>query len=173
MNPYLEQEVIWHDFHKRFLPAAAAHLAAQVLPRSIVWIDEHVYFHDLPPNNLGPAIRPDLSVARGPSPGGAPGAAAGVLEAPAEVTLRYLDVERESYLSVLDRASREVIAVVELLSPTNKRPGDNRTRYLAKRAGILNSAAHLVEIDLLRCPSPMPADDRPACTYSVLVSRAG
>src|SRR5262249_25348832 len=31
--------------------------------------------------------------------------------------------------------------------------------------------AHLVEIDLLRGGRPMPVDDRPACSYSVLVSR--
>jgi hypothetical protein len=68
--------------------------------------------------------------------------------------------------------SREVITVVELLSPTNKQPGENRRRYLSKRADLLNSSVHLVEIDLLRCPRPMPADHRPACTYSVLVSRA-
>jgi hypothetical protein len=24
MDPFLEQQVIWHDFHERFLPAAAA-----------------------------------------------------------------------------------------------------------------------------------------------------
>jgi Protein of unknown function (DUF4058) len=33
MDPYLEQDVIWHDFHERFLPAAAAQISAQVLPR--------------------------------------------------------------------------------------------------------------------------------------------
>jgi hypothetical protein len=30
MNPYLEQEDAWHDFHERFLPAAAGALEAQV-----------------------------------------------------------------------------------------------------------------------------------------------
>lgn len=28
MNPYLEQEDVWHDFHKRFLPAAAEMIGA-------------------------------------------------------------------------------------------------------------------------------------------------
>ncbi len=46
MDPYLEQEPIWHDFHERFLPVAAAQLSAQVLPRYIVLIDEHVYVND-------------------------------------------------------------------------------------------------------------------------------
>jgi Protein of unknown function (DUF4058) len=173
MDPYLEQEAVWHDFHERFLPAAAAYLAAQVLPRYIVLIDEHVYLHEPNPEPRLTVVRPDLTVARGPGNIDAAGAAAGVIEAPVQVVLPEVDADRESFLEVLDRASREVIAVVELLSPTNKRPGENRRRYLAKRADLLNSPAHLVEIDLLRCPAPMPAADRPACPYSVLVSRAG
>ena len=48
-----------------------------------------------------------------------------------------------------------------------------RNISLAKRADILTGTAHLVEIDLLRCDKPMPAEDRPECVYSVLVSRAG
>lgn len=40
MNPYLEQEDAWHDFHERFMPAAAEPIAAQVDPRYIVKIDE-------------------------------------------------------------------------------------------------------------------------------------
>ena len=47
MNPYLEQEVIWHDFHERFLPAAATYLVPQVRPKYIVLIDENIYVHDI------------------------------------------------------------------------------------------------------------------------------
>jgi hypothetical protein len=128
MDPYLEQEILWHDFHERFLPAAAAQISAQVLPRYIVLIDEHVYLNDVE--------------------------------------------ERETFLTVCDRASRQVITVIELLSPTNKRPGPNRRRYITKRADLLHSPAHLVEIDLLRGGPPMPAEDRPECVYSVLICRA-
>ena len=34
------------------------------------------------------------------------------------------------------------------------------------------SAAHFIEIDLLRSGRPMPLENRPKCEYSVLVSRA-
>src|SRR4051812_18579483 len=79
MNPYLEQEVVRHDFHERFLPAAATHLVAQVRPRYIVLIDENVYLHDIPPEERHLLGRPDLSVVRGA--GSATRATAGVLEA--------------------------------------------------------------------------------------------
>ena len=62
--------------------------------------------------------------------------------------------------------------VIEVLSPSNKRSGEDREPYLAKRRELLKSPAHLVEIDLLRGWKPMPLEDRPECNYSVLVSRA-
>jgi hypothetical protein len=32
MDPYLEQEVVWHDFHERFIPAAASARARTLIP---------------------------------------------------------------------------------------------------------------------------------------------
>jgi hypothetical protein len=86
MNPYLEQDVIGHDFHERFFPAAAAQLTAQLLPRYIVLIDENVYLHDLSSEVAIRAGRPDLSVAewRGR---GEHASATGLLEAPAQALL--------------------------------------------------------------------------------------
>jgi hypothetical protein len=142
------------------------------LPRYIVLIDEHVYLHDLSPEPPRLAGRPDLAVATGPALATRALGATGVLEAPAHVGLPALDMERVSYLEVRDRIGRELVAVVELLSPSNKQPGRGREAYLAKRAEIQASPAHLVEIDLLRGGMPLPATDRPPCTDSVLVSRA-
>jgi hypothetical protein len=171
MDPYLEQDVVWHDFHEKFIPAAAAYLSAQVLPRYIVLIDENVYLHDLSTEEARLAGRPDLSLA--PLSGtGSEEAAVGVLEAPAQVLIPQQDIERESFLVIRDRLGRELVTAVELLSPTNKRPGENREQYLAKRSNLLKSPAHLVEIDLLRGGPPMPAWNRPDCDYSIFVSRS-
>jgi hypothetical protein len=170
MDPYLEQEVVWHDFHEKFFPAAAAYLSAQVLPRYIVLIDENVYLHDLTTEEARLVDRPDLSMA--PLSGsGSQSAAVGVLEAPAQVLIPAQDVEHESFLGIRDRLSRELVTVVELLSPTNKRPSEHREQYFAKRSSLLKSPVHLVEIDLLRGGSPMPAWNRPDCDYSIFVSR--
>ena len=59
-------------------------------------------------------------------------------------------IERQRYLEIRDRRNRELVAVVELLSPVNKKSGPYRAQYLTKRSEILASPAHLVEIDLLR-----------------------
>ena len=172
MNPYLEQDVIWHDFHERFLPAAAAKLTAQLLPRYIVLIDENVYLHDLSSEVAIRAGRPDLSVTEWPGRGER-AAATGLLEAPAQALLPEFDAEGESFLEIRDRQGRQLVTVIELLSPTNKRAGSSREQYLAKRAKLLRSTVHLVEIDLLHGGPPMPFAERPAGLYSVLVSRAG
>jgi hypothetical protein len=74
---------------------------------------------------------------------------------------------RVPFLEIRDRQSRELITVVELLSPANKRAGADREQYMAKREELLKSAAHFVEIDLLRGGRPMPLERRPRCDYQI------
>jgi hypothetical protein len=171
MNPFLEQDDAWHDFHEKFLPAVAERLVPRVRPDYIVKIDEHVYVHELPHEPRRLLGRADVSVAPSSSPAPAR-PVAGVLEAPARVSLPAPDFERLSFVEIRDRHSRELVTVIELLSPSNKRPGADRDQYLAKRQTLLNSRVHLVEIDLLRGGRPMPLDGRPDCSYSILVSRS-
>jgi hypothetical protein len=171
MNPYFEQTDHWLDFHIEFLSALRRLLAPQVAPKYIVQLEEHIYIHDLPPEprrRLGTA---DLSLVESEGRGPAQ-SALGLLEAPAEVWLPEQDVEQVPYLEVRDRQGRELVTVIELLSPSNKRAGEDREQYLAKRRELLRSATHLVEIDLLRGWTHMPQEGRPECDYSVMVSRA-
>ena len=171
MNPYLEQSDHWQDFHTEFLGDLRHQLDARIGTDYIVQLEKHVYIHELPPEPRRFLGRPDVSVVRsGAFAAGQPHF--GLLEAPAEVELPEVDVERVAFLEIRDRLGRELITVIELLSPSNKRPGDDRQQYLTKRRQILRSDAHLVEIDLLRGWTPMPAKDRPEGDYSVLVSRA-
>jgi hypothetical protein len=37
MNPYLEQDDVWHDFQKRFIARAADTVAVQVTSNSTHW----------------------------------------------------------------------------------------------------------------------------------------
>jgi hypothetical protein len=171
MNPYLEQDHVWHDFHERFCPAVAECLTPQVRPHFVARIDEHVYIHEMPNEPRRLAGRADVSLARTPVAEGSPTASA-VLEPPAHVQLPAIDVERHSFIEIRDRLDRQLVAVIELLSPTNKRPGPDREQYLAKRGQLLASGAHFVEIDLLRGGPRLPLEDLPECDYYVLVSRA-
>jgi hypothetical protein len=74
MNPYLEQDVVWQDFHSSFMPLVRELLTAQVLPRYIVKIEELLFIHEL---NGGPRQflgRAAVALAPGPAIGNrAPG----------------------------------------------------------------------------------------------------
>ena len=52
MNPYIEQDAFWQDFHLEFLPAMRERLVAQVRPKYIVMLDEHIYVQE---HRAGPA----------------------------------------------------------------------------------------------------------------------
>ena len=84
----------------------------------------------------------------------------------------HVDIERQRYIEIRDRRNRQLVTVVELLSPANKRPGENWEKYQTKRSEALASTAHVVEIDLLRGGRPMPDRDRPSSKYGIMVSRA-
>jgi len=61
------------------------------------------------------------------------------------------DEVREVYLEILAlREGERVVTTIEVLSYTNKAPGEGRRLYLSKQQEILSSRVHLIEIDLLR-----------------------
>lgn len=172
MNPYLEQEDVWVDFHQSFIPLLRDMLTVQVRPAYLARVEEYLVIHELPEDEQRYLGRSDVSVTRSPT-GDKAQTTGATLEAPAYGRWSpTVDMERHSYLEIRDRHDRHLVTVLELLSPSNKRLGPDREQYLAKRRQIYASNVHLVEIDLLRGGPRLPLDDMPACDYCVLVSRA-
>jgi hypothetical protein len=172
MNPYLEQEDVWHDFHERFLPHVAEVIGSQLAAHYIVKIDQHIYIHEPPAEQRTFLGRGDVFVASRQPSTEAGATATAPRTAPAQVVLPSVDVESLNYLEIRDRRDRRLVTVIELLSPTNKYAGPDREQYLGKRGALLASSAHLLEIDLLRGGPRMPfAAPMPECEYYVLVSR--
>src|SRR5215217_5217984 len=102
MNPYLEQDDVWQDFHQRFITELAKALGAQVRPAYIVKIEERVYVRELSSEERSFIGRADLTVGRVPRAATTPGGA--VLAAPAYGRIpQSVDVERQSYLEVRGR----------------------------------------------------------------------
>jgi hypothetical protein len=173
MNPYIEQPAVWQDFHTRFMSTAAEVIGAQVRPRYFVKIEEHLFVRERSAGERRPFGRPDVSILSGnqtvpvPSTGTA-------IAAPAVVfTPDAVEEEVQRYLELRDRQTREVVTVVELLSPSNKDTKEGRTQYLNKLRPLLNrTSTNLVEIDLLRCGPRMPWRELKECDYYALVSRA-
>ncbi len=89
------------------------------------------------------------------------------------VTIPMPETVRETYLEVRDVATKEVVTVIEVLSPKNKRAGDGRQTYNKKRLRVLGSLSNLVEIDLLRNGKPMAiVQNDIQSSYRILVSRS-
>ncbi|MGK7890255.1 MAG: DUF4058 family protein [Leptolyngbyaceae cyanobacterium] len=182
MDPYLEQPAFWSSFHSRLIVAIADTLAPQLRPTYFVEVEMRTY-DDITEDGLLIGI-PDAVVLAGthqspsqpyrsqPSQEIAPDRAVNSGQ-PQTVTLPMPEEVKERYLEVREVGSNEVITVIEVLSPKNKRQGKSRTLYQKKRQGILSSPSHLIEIDLLRANSAMPMQGVTHLPhYHVLVSRA-
>lgn len=178
MDPYLEEPGLWPDVHHGLISQIQAVLNAQLRPKYHVRVEERVYVSD--EDDPGrEVIIPDLRVARrfgqGQAPAEpAPWSAASIVE-PIEATTLIEDEIHEARLEVIDRSSRAVVTVIEVLSPTNKVRGSRgQASYRQKRQEIMSSPSHLVEIDLLRsgtapiAPRLLP----PSTDYAIHVSRA-
>jgi Protein of unknown function (DUF4058) len=79
---------------------------------------------------------------------------------------------KERYLEIREVATKELITVVEVLSPVNNKLGEGRSFYETKRIKILTSMTNLVEIDLLRSGKAMMIQGAPKSQYRILVSRS-
>src|SRR5213593_3713631 len=103
MNPYLEQEEVWQDFHQSFIPLVRAVLAEQVRPAYVVKVEEHLFIHELSAEERRLLGRANVSVAAGEAATESHAAPA-VLDAPSYARLPVaVDIERHSYLEIRDR----------------------------------------------------------------------
>ena len=184
MNPYLENRRFWPGIHQLLIAELARRLAPRLRPGYIVRVEQRLYVSQEPAPAGGsrPYRVPDLAVLDNGTADAGAGAATATVTATATafkpqdeavtVQLPTTDTERENYLEILRVDSREVVAVIEILSPTNKY-GAGRREYLGKRAAVQYSFSHLVEIDLLRAGPPMPVVGAvPAGGYRILVRDA-
>ena len=81
---------------------------------------------------------------------------------------------KEARLAIYDHETDDIVTVIELLSPSNKRRhGDGRREYLAKRQEFFEKTFNLVELDLLRSGARLPmAGPLPPGDFYAIVSRA-
>ena len=106
------------------------------------------------------------------SPGAAPAVSGVATLEPFVVPLLIEEETHETYIQILHRRDRTLVAVLELLSPSNKEEPD-RSTYLARRNTLLHHDVHVVELDLLLKGQRIPlADAYPAGDYFDLVADA-
>ncbi len=171
MNPYLEQNDTWEDFHQNFITRMQEELSGRVGPNYLVKIEVRLYLHELSSEQRRYFGRADVGLIA-PVTSAPLAAGTNPVLAPLQLSLPAVDIERHSSLEIRDRRNRRLVTVVELLSPSSKTPGADRDEYLAKRAQILAGRTHLVEIDLRRGGQRPRPPELPKCDYYVLVSRS-
>lgn len=175
MDPWLEHPGLWPDLHNSLITSIRDDLAPRVAPRYFVGVEQHTFVTSAAGDIA--LIRPDVLIGRSRSRGGMPRpgrpAAARVAAAVLDVQVP-IEVEVEAwYLEVRAATTGRLVTVIEVLSPTNKAPGDGRKEYLRKRRRIFKTRTSLVEIDLLRDGRSMPlaTAQEVESDYRILVSR--
>ncbi len=174
MDPYLEDPAVWPGLHDRLIVYGSDALQPLLLPGYYVEIRERVYFEQ-----SRDVIYPYATLhRRRPAPPRA--SSTGVVTADEPTVFRIETRQRESFLEIRSVGSREVVTVIEFISPANQYgAGQGREEYRDKQEQVLGSRASLVEIDLLRRGSPVvvapPGEllTLPHFDYLACVSRAG
>lgn len=187
IDPYLEYAAFWSSFHTRFMVAMADAVASQLrfalnapqlgtqyyvevesrtyqaddqADEILIGIPDTIVFAERGETNSVSAVEQQTS-------------SVATQVQPQKVSLPMQIELYQRYLEVREMGTDEVITIVELLSPTNKRAKDGRADYEKKRRLILASQTHLVEIDLLRGAKPMAMHGMQTdATYRILVSRS-
>ncbi|MEM8504789.1 MAG: DUF4058 family protein [Cyanobacteria bacterium P01_D01_bin.1] len=172
MNPYFEHPEIWPGVHLLLIAALADSLASQLRPEYSVSVEVRMY-EATGDHSLLVGV-PDVAIQKATRNTSEKSNVAIAQTHPQPLTVRIpmpLTV-RQGFLEIREVSTKEVVTVIELLSPINKRAEKGRATYETKRQRILGSDTHLVEIDLLRAHQPMPMfGDRIESDYRMLVSR--
>jgi hypothetical protein len=173
MDPYLEKPRLWPQIHAALAVEIQHFLTPLLRPRYHVSIEERTYLTVLPPSAEEVGILDVLVVSSrddfeeteiAVATPTAIKPIAGELPMPEKVVERYLEIH--------DVVNREVVTVIEILSPTNKTVPKNRLQYEHKRFEVLSSLTHLIEIDLIRKGKPFSMKIKGKSDYRIVVSRS-
>lgn len=173
-DPYLEARGYWREFHNHFLSQSQYVLGGYLPDAYEIRIEERlslVYEEDDVHHR---SLQPDVAIVRsaGALSAGPARSSTATLE-PILLALpsRHVEEVTETRLAIRRFPNRDLITVIELLSPSNKQaPGGQL--YEQKRQELLEQQVHLVEFDMLVGGNRLPMDDElPPAHYYAFVSR--
>lgn len=185
MDPWLESPYIWGDLHQAFAVEMRGYLNRS-LPKPFYARLESRPEVGIVDEDGGDKrhIGPDVAIVRNPNAhtSASATAAARPINAGSLEVVVASDPVKHVFVEVRDPTrGHELVTLIEIASPSNKRAGKDRKAYLRKQAEVLSSQANLVEIDLLRAGKRLFASasiqsairkSTKRCDYVVLVNRA-
>jgi hypothetical protein len=170
MDPYLEGST-WMNFHGQLCAEIARQLGPKLRPRYVALLTER-FIAEIP-DGLAittATLSPDVGVVEHSSWVAGP-QQQGIATAPLQLSTVIPEPVLHFSVEIRDRAEHRLVACIEVFSPTNKQ-GDGYLEYQRKRNRILNSTAHLLEIDLLRQGQRVPMrDPLPEAPYFAFLGR--
>jgi len=146
MDPYLEHRDEWRSFHSSYIAELGNVLNRQLKGRYVARIEKRIYLEDDEDHQI-----PDVVLRRSTGRHPKPSVVATLPYDQPETILVASDEEVEEWtLKLLRSRSHELVGIIELAGPSNKRPGAGRKSYLEKRRETMSSPVNWTEIDLLR-----------------------
>jgi hypothetical protein len=174
MDPYLERH--WGDVHARLIVYTCDQLQGMLPMHLRARIEERVYFET--PDTDEEGVFPDIRVVEEKRAKGSRRSISGTAAVTEPLVVVLSEPVTETFIEVRDMRSNErVVSVIEMLSPSNKRPGEGKDKYLEKRRQLCDGEVSLVEIDLLRAGKrlfPFPLEYLPESyrtPYNIWVRR--
>jgi hypothetical protein len=170
MDPYLEDPGGWAGVHDPLVAVMREQLNERLGPGFIADGGTSVYIitHD-----EQRWVFPDVYLIETGVPGPAP-PSRGSIATPVRVRLVAPEAISQPHILIRDRATRQVVTLIEVLSPINKAPAATQARqdFLRKRTETMASATNWLEIDLLRM-GERPPEVRGAGPYYAAYRRVG
>jgi hypothetical protein len=156
MDPYLEAPEIWPDFHDALAGEIRAILNHTLPAPYYARLEMRPEIGIAEEEHTTRRIVPDVAFARYSRQSVQPSGVA-VLEnarttiSPSVELQIAVDPIRHEFVEIRDPSQgHQLITLIEIVSPSNKRPGPDRQAYLRKQREVLDSNASLIELDLLR-----------------------
>ncbi|HMQ30498.1 MAG TPA: DUF4058 family protein [Chloroflexaceae bacterium] len=173
MDPYLEAPSLWPDVHHRLITAIGDQIQGRLGPGYAAVITPYVTLESIEIAPVRRAIVPDVGIVESPA-GDAGGVAVAIAPPPIRGRVTMTVPTRYARLEIRTVNGDELVTAIELLSPANKRPGqDGAEVYEHKRQELFKTAAHLLEIDLLRAGNrPQVRAQLPPAPGFISLSRA-
>ena len=158
MDPYLEAPWIWPDFHNSLADSIRSILNEKLPKPYFAQLEARSELGIRSPKRI---VAPDVSVVRDEGQSAWPATdqtSVAVADQTGVAVSSALRVEFNeetitlTSISIRDtRTQNSIVTLIEILSPSNKRSGQDREHYVQRMREILNdTVTSLIEIDLLR-----------------------
>jgi hypothetical protein len=177
MDPYLEAQDYWGDFHPSFATYCRDSLNERLPDGYVAQLGEQVRLMEVS-RREAKRIIPDVAILgekRKPARSGtrAKRAVGTLTLEPVTIPLPRVTMEvRDVWIHILRLPERTPVTIIEVLSPTNK-IGVGFAEHRLKRRKTIRQKVHLVEFDFLLGGQRLPMDrPLPRGDYYALVARA-